>query len=65
MSGGVGGGGGRGRAVVGLVKNYSEQHRSRRLHTQRRDDSSGGADRGERRRLRVCRNTVVVSAKNK
>lgn len=34
--------------VAGLVKNYSEQHRSRRLHKQRRDN--WGSQRRERKR---------------
>lgn len=33
---------------VGLVKNYSEQHRSRRLHTKTRDNSA--SQTGERGR---------------
>lgn len=56
-------GGGRG-AVAGLVKNYSEQHRSRRLHTQLREP-----DRGERRRLRassqICGNNKSFFQQNK
>lgn len=45
-----GGGTGRGVGDGGSVKNYSEQHRSRRLHTQDERQLSGAGQRRERKR---------------